>query len=342
MHTKIDTILLLLQEYREKNAIQACFNSSGECSEKIIKAHTIQNSFILDQLENDGHVMMFNYNSKEKLTFKPISRNKATTFTGFCNLHDTKIFNKIDFKNANQIDQISSEQIALFHYRTMCFEYWKKLNIIKIHERIEQATQKEDRTIIEEILPILKTEKNIDWSFFKHPAITGILEGNRLGAQDIYRFFESSKYQIENNKYHLTKGFHLKIDTKIEFALSSFISPVCDFIGNSVNDFEAKKIDHMALNIFPHNNKAHIIFSWHKSSKFKTLEDQINDMTVDQQKVQISKFVLAHSENIVFSPSLTERLTKELNDKIYQIFSGTIIHSSFSLNDFPDVNLFDI
>jgi hypothetical protein len=54
---------------------------------------------ILDQLSDNGHVIMPNMHSNEgnaELVFAMIGRNKATTFTRLCGHHDARIFEPID------------------------------------------------------------------------------------------------------------------------------------------------------------------------------------------------------------------------------------------------------
>ena len=73
--------------------------SETNCKGGIIKAHTIQRSGGLSKIAKEGHVLSF-YNSASRndgLTYPSrIGINKASTFTGFCNFHDTTTFSPIE------------------------------------------------------------------------------------------------------------------------------------------------------------------------------------------------------------------------------------------------------
>ncbi len=99
-----------------------------ECKGKIKNAHTIQNSRILDQLVVDGHVYAIKIQIDDPLEgptskLKKTSRNKVTTFTGFCDYHDSNVFSSIETIEYTKTD----EQNFLFAYRVFSQEYWKIL-----------------------------------------------------------------------------------------------------------------------------------------------------------------------------------------------------------------------
>lgn len=67
------------------------------CSEKIIKAHSIQNNKILNKISTKGEVFM--PCPKADNPFKVMTkygRKEATVFTGFCKYHDKVVFQAIE------------------------------------------------------------------------------------------------------------------------------------------------------------------------------------------------------------------------------------------------------
>lgn len=94
-----------------------------QCQEKAIRAHSVQNSRVLDLLSRDGHViqLQFHFESENqpKIEYQNIGRNKATTFTGLCSNHDRTIFEEIDTK---PIDQNNMLQLCLMAYRSVLKE----------------------------------------------------------------------------------------------------------------------------------------------------------------------------------------------------------------------------
>lgn len=339
MENNIEKYIDLFKAYYKKNALQLCFDEGPDCSEKIIRSHSIQNSFVLDQIQDANHVDVIDYTSNGNICFKSIGRNNASTFTGFCNHHDTKIFSAIDFTDSDSIEALNQQQLVLFHYRTLCREYWSKLNAVKVFDFIKAAISSKNTNDLLKVYPFLNGQ-DIDWNFLDSELLEFALLGQTMGSKDVEEFYESLRYQIKENKYHLTKGIHFKIDVPAKFALSSFISPVCDFKGNPTNDFTAKTVHYIGLNVFPHKDETNVVLTWHKKSNYENLGKQLLELSSEEQKVQLSKFILAHSENIVFSPELTKRLESEQMERINKIFIQTATSEWFKLDDYEDVNLF--
>ncbi|KKM07878.1 hypothetical protein LCGC14_1729540, partial [marine sediment metagenome] len=97
-----------------------CFWPKESCSETAIRAHSIQNSGVLDLLCEDDHVIMpkggVNINTGPFLKFEEVGRNKATTFTGLCDKHDSQLFEPID---KNRFDSKNKEHLFLLAYRSV-------------------------------------------------------------------------------------------------------------------------------------------------------------------------------------------------------------------------------
>src|SRR4029077_18555308 len=97
------------------------------CSGGIVKAHSVQGA-LLRKIARDGHVYYSEPSLQNidkypgQITFTLTGVNLATTFTGFCNLHDTKIFAAIE----NQPFVTRPEQCFLLSYRAVCRELFVK------------------------------------------------------------------------------------------------------------------------------------------------------------------------------------------------------------------------
>jgi hypothetical protein len=103
-----------------------------DCTKKSCKAHSIQNSVILDLLCYKGHVVCITpFHEKQngpKYIFKEIGRKKASTFRGLCNEHDTKIFQPIE-KWPLLLELPSN--VFLFAYRSIFMELHAKIQAAK-------------------------------------------------------------------------------------------------------------------------------------------------------------------------------------------------------------------
>ena len=92
--------------------IKQCLHpNKDECTDKIVKAHAIQNNRILTKIAENGWVETLNGTSN--LIFQSSQkqgRKVATTFTGFCSYHDKKLFQDIE----DQPFSATQKQIFLF------------------------------------------------------------------------------------------------------------------------------------------------------------------------------------------------------------------------------------
>jgi len=109
--------------YRECKFKKCVFPDQSQCSEKVIKAHSIQKNKILKHIAENGMLISSGIESilftKE---FKKIGVSSASTFFGFCNYHDTILFSEIE--NKDYVGNI--EQKFLHAYRACALEYVKK------------------------------------------------------------------------------------------------------------------------------------------------------------------------------------------------------------------------
>ncbi len=91
-----------------------------DCGRPAIRAHSIQNGGTLKELCDDNHVYVLQ--GKPMLDYQPrmpefvrVGRNRATTFTGLCNEHDTSLFFPIE---SRPLDLSDPEHGFLIAYRS--------------------------------------------------------------------------------------------------------------------------------------------------------------------------------------------------------------------------------
>ena len=119
----------ILQKMMDKTDFKICVYPDKSCCKLPIKnAHTLQNNGVLSAVSELEHVMVTDPLNKvrEGYITRKISKNKATTFYGFCEYHDSYLFKDIELKEyKNEI-----KQNFLFAYRVLAQEYHKKERVI--------------------------------------------------------------------------------------------------------------------------------------------------------------------------------------------------------------------
>jgi hypothetical protein len=154
---KPEKALQLLYENLQKGFEKVCLLAeTGECSEKIIRAHSLQKSLFKNYAKN-GHVYHFEpftgtHDANKNLWPNLVGINKATTFSGFCERHDSQIFSNIEiipFQN-------TPEQRFLYHYRAFAQMYYDKAYKFKVIEKLFEGLAK--KCVPRALLPAPVTE----------------------------------------------------------------------------------------------------------------------------------------------------------------------------------------
>ena len=104
-----------------------CWAPLTDCKNPPIRAHSVQNSRILEALQENGVISKIESVVKNKethLEFKKVGRNKATTFRGFCSEHDAALFKLLD---EEPMGTLSQRQKALLTWRAISHEMADKM-----------------------------------------------------------------------------------------------------------------------------------------------------------------------------------------------------------------------
>ncbi|WP_156334236.1 MULTISPECIES: hypothetical protein [unclassified Shinella] len=101
---------------------EKCLEPALSCSAAAINAHSVQNATAMSLIAQDNHVYELRTRIRDgqpKCDFEKVGRNQASTFPGFCGVHDTELFKPIDTKPISLADR---EQLFLIAYRSVSRE----------------------------------------------------------------------------------------------------------------------------------------------------------------------------------------------------------------------------
>jgi SEC-C motif len=122
----------VVHKLRIDSAQRTCLHpdASAACG-KIIAAHTIQRSRVLDAIAGpDNHVLSFDVTKgrgRNELGVARVGCREASTFTGFCSAHDAELFSPLEVVPFSG----SPEQCFLHAYRAVCRELHAKSSALK-------------------------------------------------------------------------------------------------------------------------------------------------------------------------------------------------------------------
>ncbi|SDJ53004.1 hypothetical protein [Paenibacillus naphthalenovorans] len=315
------------RKLRNMSYWEGCFHADENCSERIIKAHSIQNNKILNKISENGEVLMFGNDIDESLGLKSImkkeGRKRATTFTGFCGHHDTTIFNPIE----NLDYQIGNKQQEfLFAYRALAHEYHAKKSTVEMYKKMLELISREEYSELNKIFEH-QGPPSPEHLAFMRMMFSAALEG----SEDAENRLEIARSRM--NGFLDTGNFEEVITEVIEFpeeyhiATSATVIIEKDLEGATVNDlsdFETA-LAPLFVTVFPQNNKTYVLLSYLKRNRrrFQFIGNQILNKSVPEKKVIISNLLISYIENIAISPIKWRLLSHEIQNKITVAFLNT-------------------
>ncbi|MHB1677813.1 MAG: hypothetical protein ACYCSS_09790 [Sulfuriferula sp.] len=290
------------------SSFNRCFwPKAPRCSAKAIRAHSIQNSGVLDLLCENDHVIMpktgINIDAGPFLKFEKIGRNKATTFTGLCDEHDCRLFAPIDKR---PFDPAETEQLFLLAYRSVLRELHTKMKAaVDVQSQYRRAVElgKFDPDVVDVPMMLATMAISESYSFYRY----------KFAFDQIYA----------NGTY---KDVLHRIELVENIAPSIAVSTTYSYIDNM------KTLEHrtapkcVSLNIFPSNSGVYVIFSYLKGHEKYVIPylDRIFEATSQYKLYLISKLVLMYCENFVMSPKFFRNIPESAKSAMEEYFMANI------------------
>ena len=288
-------------------------NSPGECSEKVIRAHTIQKRSSLKRIAEDGHVLGLSAGLADldrndgKVGVKRVGINQASTFSGFCGHPDKLTFSPVE----DAPFAASDEQCFLLGYRAMCRELYQKMTALKAMNYIRTLDRGHS------------VEEQIGLQSFLDRMERGQSAGYRDlmdRKSDFDRILLSGSFSEVSNYVILTNN--------IPDVLASFgVTVQFDFQGNKLQNLSDtdRLLDSLYVSVVATEAGGAIVLSWrdahsHTCTKFVQSLAVLPDHDVPDAIVRL---VFEYSENTFFRQSWWDALdTHRQSSLIDRITSG--------------------
>jgi len=293
----------------DKRKFKKCLEPYMHCDGQIIRAHTVQNSRVLDLLVRDGHVVSFgHWFEKDKgsvIDYKLVGRNEATTFTGLCDEHDREIFRPID---TNDINIENQQHLFLLGYRAVLRE---------LHATMEGASRIQSGYL-------KRVELGLDPT--NQPS-----EAGTEAVAHMLKSWRTFRYKYEYDQAYISKTYaSICHETRlVEVDRPTFAVSVLF----STDTFDpAEDIRCIALNVLPlATQKTLVVISWLQRDTAWVRQKFSNLLLSEGHyfRYLLSKTILNYSENFVLSPSYFDDWAREKRDAIREYFVGTLIQSDF-------------
>lgn len=273
-------------ELSAKNKKRKCFVEN--CNSKAISSHLLQKNGILNRISYQNHLYEIGINpfNDPIFRFEKIGINRALTFPGFCNKHDTEIFREIETETIN-FDNYRTN--LLFSYRILVNELRKKEILIDWFEA---------------------NIKNKDLHYHITPDYF-----DRLKAA-----IKGYKEALNDGEYYLKKFYSDIYQNTQNFSFMTFELPFVELCASGVfnyeNSFEIASIPanqpltDIYFNFLPMENKSVVIFGVLTEMKNKcwTYLEDFKHSNKDVSLKKVGDLLLTNVENWLCSKSVYESL----------------------------------
>jgi hypothetical protein len=255
---------------------------------KVIDAHTVQRSGALGQIVgSDNKVLTFFPIRPDALgRLKPhsIGWRQASTFTGFCSVHDA-VFAPVEARPFTA----TPEQCFLLSYRAVCFELYQK--------RGSERSNPEVLDLIQRGIPAQRQRE-------VHAMMTVMQAGTTKGREDAEAAKSLMDPQLLSGDYNGWEWYVVDFTGPIQIATCGGVSPNRDLAGRSLQTLHNvnQPGQWLTVNIVPRTNGGSVVFGYRSSdtapARFIADLQGVSDARLAQV---LPQFVFAYIENSYFS-----------------------------------------
>ncbi|MNW38387.1 SEC-C motif protein [compost metagenome] len=271
------------------------------CTNPAINSHSIQNSRFLKLLSKNGHVLQFDINLKGStadflLGDKGIN-TVASTFYGFCNIHDSPIFKKIEI--GNNIFS-TPEQYFLFAYRALAHSLYTSKEMYKF------------RTLIAKKKPMIVYSPQ-----FQEDVI------NQKEIRESFQLYKNVFDQaLLTSNWGELETILLIVNKPSLVAVSSCFSLPFDLRGNYL--FQNDRPKKMMMTVCSEDKKTYALFSWIKKEEryFNTFRKQLLSLSEQQIVSLINNIIPFYCENYFIAHELWETFSTEAKEELIKVSSN--------------------
>jgi len=221
-------------------------SATGQCQQKVIRAHTISKSAALAKMARAGKVYQLDTNpfsikaSEGMPTLQLVNIASATIFTGFCGPHDNALFEPIDKGNLAP----TLEEAFLLHYRSVCRELYESRTAPEANLLLKQVSRR-------------NSSAARHWFQERAKAIAAslrIIEANKRICDDA----------LLKRDFGVLRGAYIRFRKVPSVACSGYTQPVFDFQGNQVQNFShyAEPNFNLSFTLLPNGDGGLAVFGW--------------------------------------------------------------------------------
>jgi hypothetical protein len=279
-----------------------------ECSKRIVRAHTVSKSSGLRAISHDGHVYKtlvtpdVLFQNKGRPEPQRVGINRASTFTGFCSIHDQALFSPFE----NHPFEASQEQVFLLAYRALCYEWYTKsalVNSIPVFKELDKGMPLQRQADIQ----------NLTYAY-------GL--GAQAGLEQTSRYKEKFDEMLLSKRFCDIQFYCLELDQVPEIVGGGGFNPEFDLNQVQLQDLGDLDIrpDILFFSSFESENRGYICFIWHQGMgpTCRLFIESFMALPNDQKPNAALQTLLSNSENMFLKPEWWECKSRSERDAVIQ------------------------
>ena len=288
------------QAVRERWRVKACLHpnaAAGVCG-KIIDAHTVQRSGALREIVDSKNLVRTFYQVRPDksggITPRTVGWRQASTFTGFCSVHDG-VFELVE----RQVFTGTPEQCFLLSYRSICFEMYQKSGSERSNpimaELVDRGLPLEAQQRAQEMLGVMRL---------------GVQKG-REDAETVKEFMDR---HLLSGDYRGWRWLILEFTGQLSITTCGAISPNVALSGEQLQVLHDLNSDvqWLTVNVVPTESGGAVVLGHIVNATAPTrLVDELNALNDNRLLEILPQFVFAYIENCYFSGSWWTSLSSE-------------------------------
>jgi len=302
------TLIQTLGSFKKTKKCSVPESLLQECSNKIINAHTVSKSSSLKAIAKDGHVLKISVklknNTAPEIVLDEVGINSASTFSGFCSIHDKKLFSPIE----DESFRATPLRCFLVTYRGLSKELFSKGYASKVYE----------------LMKTLDRSKGLDQQVAIQAESSYFGGNNELTTSDLIYIKSRLDTMLISNDYSGLNYAVFTLSSPPPIMGSAMVGPTFDFNGNKAQDISSSPgdiPDYLAINSFSSEGKGYIVLSWlveHSETCTKLMKQFVDKkLTADS----LAAFTVLLIENFYISPAWWFSLDKDTQDLVKSLYS---------------------
>lgn len=282
----------------------------GVCT-KIIDAHTVQRAQTLEALiDSSNHVLSFNSSSADSKGIYKLQRvgwRQASTFTGFCEKHDSETFAPVE----NGPFKFTPETAFLLTYRALCHELFQKMSSERARIKLQP--------LIDRGLP---PERQREIQHFFAVELAGV----RSAIADLSAIKRIADKDLLARNYADWEFVCLAFSGPLCFATSGSTTPNQDLQGTHLQTLHEPnaQLEHLYVSVIADQKSPRVVLGWRAGhSAPRGLVESLLATPEPLLSAYFVQYVFAHLENVYFAADWWDALSMHDQTRIRELASNT-------------------